>query len=66
MDVALLSMGMSQGQVRQEASVSLMKKSMNQAEKQGAALEKLMASADVQKMEQAAQPHLGGKIDVKL
>ncbi|SFE50841.1 YjfB family protein [Alteribacillus iranensis] len=66
MDIALLSMAMSQGKVQQDTSVALMKKSMDQAEGQGKALEKLMSSADVQKVQQAAQPHLGSRIDLKL
>ncbi|WP_435758057.1 YjfB family protein [Salipaludibacillus sp. CF4.18] len=32
---------------------------------QSEALDKLIDSANVQKMEQATQPHLGGSIDVK-
>ncbi|WP_240374171.1 YjfB family protein [Bacillus piscicola] len=63
MDVALLSMAMSQGQVRQDSSLALMKKTMDQAEGQGEALTKLMATTNVQ---QAAQPHLGANIDLKL
>ncbi|WP_308215237.1 YjfB family protein [Sinobaca sp. H24] len=65
MDIAALSMAMSQGEVKQQASVSMMKKVMGQAGEQSEALKKLMESADVQKIEQAAQPHLGGSIDFK-
>lgn len=66
MDIALLSMALSQGQVQQQASMSVMKKSMDQAEQGAEGLAKMMASADVQAMQQAAQPHLGGNIDLKL
>lgn len=65
MDIAALSMAMSQGEVKQQASVSMMKKVMGQAGEQSEALKKLIESADVQKIEQAAQPHLGGSIDFK-
>ncbi|MGJ9385247.1 YjfB family protein [Salipaludibacillus sp. CF4.18] len=43
----------------------MMKKVMGQAGEQSEALDKLIDSANVQKMEQAAQPHLGGSIAVK-
>ncbi len=65
MDIAALSMAMSQGEVKQQASVSMMKKVMGQAGEQSEVLDKLIDSANVQKMEQLAQPHLGGSIDVK-
>ncbi|RKD76530.1 putative motility protein YjfB-like [Sinobaca qinghaiensis] len=65
MDIAALSMAMSQGEVKQQASVSMMKKVMGQAGEQSEALKKLIESADVQKIKQAAQPHLGGSIDFK-
>ncbi|MCL7746703.1 YjfB family protein [Halalkalibacter alkaliphilus] len=66
MDIALMSMALSQGQVQQQASLSVMKKAMGNAEQQGEALQKLMSSGDVQAIQQAAQPHLGGNIDLKL
>ncbi|WP_280769556.1 YjfB family protein [Salipaludibacillus daqingensis] len=66
MEIPSLSMAMSQAGVNQQASISMMQKSMDQASQQGQALEKLMDSAEVQRMEHAMQPHLGGSIDVKL
>ncbi|MCM3760673.1 YjfB family protein [Alkalihalobacillus oceani] len=66
MDIALLSMAMNQGQIRQEASMAVMKKAMGNAEQQGEALQKLLSSADVAAIQHAAQPHLGGSIDVTL
>ena len=62
MDVALMSMAFSQARVKQDVSIALMKKTMDQ-ETEGAALQKLMESTQV---EQIAQPHLGSHIDVKL
>ncbi|WP_163539829.1 YjfB family protein [Gracilibacillus sp. YIM 98692] len=57
MDVAAMSVIMSQSQVKQQASVSLMDKALNQAEQQ---------SSDMVKMlEASAQPHKGGNIDIK-
>lgn len=57
MDIAALSMVLSQMNVRQDASVSLMKKSMDQAETNGESVVKML--------EQSAQPHLGGTVDLK-
>ncbi|KAF0825137.1 YjfB family protein [Cytobacillus firmus] len=65
MDIALLSMALSQGQVQQQASLSVMKQAMDQAQQGADGLTKMMASADVAALEHAAQPHLGGNIDFK-
>lgn len=66
MDIALLSMAMSQSQVQQKASISVMKKAMDQAESGANGLLKMMDSANVAALQHAAQPHLGGNIDIKL
>ena len=58
MDIAALSMAMSQVNVRQEASVSVMKKSMDQAETNGQEVIKML--------EQSVQPHVGGSIDLNI
>jgi hypothetical protein len=65
MDIALMSMAISQGQVQQQASMSVMKMAMGNAEQQGEALQKLMSAADATAIQHAAQPHLGGNIDLK-
>ena len=57
MDIAALSMALSQMNVRTEANVSIMKKTIDQAETNG---------QDVVKMlEQSVQPHIGGRVDIK-
>jgi hypothetical protein len=66
MDIALLSMALSQGQTQQQASVSVMKKAMGSAEQQGEAIQKMVSTADASAIERAAQPHLGGSVDLKL
>ncbi|WP_068676395.1 YjfB family protein [Oceanobacillus sp. Castelsardo] len=66
MDIALMSMALSQGQVQQQASLSVMKMAMGNAEQKGEAIQKLLSSGDVAAIQRAAQPHLGGNIDVKL
>lgn len=66
MDIALMSMALSQGKVQQQASVSVMKKAMDQAQVGAEGLNKMMASADVAAIQRVAQPHLGTNIDLKL
>ncbi|EGA88996.1 hypothetical protein GPDM_12247 [Planococcus donghaensis MPA1U2] len=57
MDIAALSMALSQASVKTEANVSIMKKTIDQAETNG---------NDVVKMlEQSVQPHIGGKFDIR-
>lgn len=65
MDIALLSMALSQGQVQQQASLSVMKKAMDTAEGNGNFITNMMSTADIQALQHAAQPHLGGSIDLK-
>ena len=57
MDIAALSMALSQMNVRTEANVSIMKKTIDQAETNG---------QDVVKMlEQSVRPHIGSRLDIK-
>lgn len=65
MDIALLSMALSQGQIQQQASLSVMKKSLDQAQQGADGLAKMMASANVEAIQHAAQPYLGGNIDLR-
>lgn len=58
MDIAALSMALSQMNVRQEASVFVMKNSMDQAEVNGDSVVKML--------EQSVQPHIGGSVDLKI
>ena len=44
---------------------SVMKMAMGNEEKQGDAVQKLMSTIDVSAAHNAAQPHLGGNIDLK-
>lgn len=65
MDVAALSMGLSQMKVAQEASVSVLKMSMDNAKVQSADLMKML-EVNTKIMEQSVSPHIGGNIDIKL
>lgn len=58
MDIAALSMGLSQMRIAQEASMSVMKMAMETAELETEDLTKMM--------EQSVVPHLGGSIDISL
>ncbi|MCR8926813.1 YjfB family protein [Priestia megaterium] len=66
MDIALMSMSLNQGKVQQQASLSVMKMAMGNAEQQGKAVKELINSSNVKALQQAAQPYLGGNIDLKL
>ncbi|KMY55501.1 hypothetical protein AC623_17430 [Bacillus sp. FJAT-27231] len=65
MDIAFMSMALSQGQIQQQASMSVMKMVMGEAKQQGEALQRLMGTANATAIQHAAQPHLGGNIDLK-
>ncbi|MCH4827611.1 YjfB family protein [Planococcus halocryophilus] len=57
MDIAALSMAMSQASVKTEASVSVMKKTIDQAETNGQEVVKML--------EQSVRPHVGSSIDFR-
>ena len=59
-------MALSQGQVAQQASMSVMKMAMGNVEQQGEAVQQLLSSNNVTAIQHAAQPHLGGSIDLKI
>lgn len=65
MDTALISMALSQGQVQQQASMSVMKMAMGNAEQQGEGVQKLMSTTDPAVIQHVVEPHLGGNIDVE-
>ncbi len=66
MDIAALSMALSQGKVQQQASISVMQMAKGTAVQQGDAMVDLLNSANVTAIQHAAQPHLGGNIDLKM
>lgn len=66
MDIAAMSMALSQSQVQQQASLSIMNKVMDQAHINADFINKMMSGADVKALQNAAQPHLGGKIDISI
>lgn len=65
MDIAALSMGLSQMKVAQEASMSVMKMAMDSAEAQAIDLTQML-EVSTKMMEQSINPHIGGSIDISL
>ena len=66
MDIARMSMVLSQSQIQQQVSLSLMKKTMEQTKENGDFVSQMLQGASIQSLQHAAQPHLGGNIDLKL
>lgn len=64
MEIAALSIALSQGQVQQQAGISVMKMAMNVAETKGNTIESL-ASETAKAMESSIQPNLGTMIDIQ-
>ena len=65
MDIAALSMGLSQMKVAQQASISVMKIAMDSAKGQAVDMTKML-EANTKMMEQSVNPHLGKNIDISL
>lgn len=65
MDIALLSMALSQSHIQQQVSLSVMKTALDQAETNANGLTKIVDSASVAPLQRLAQPHLGTTIDLK-
>ncbi|MGD6776478.1 YjfB family protein [Sutcliffiella horikoshii] len=65
MDIAVLSIALSQSQVQHQASISVMKKAMGNAEQQGEAVRNLLNSNNASQVPQPMHPHLGRIIDMK-
>jgi len=65
MDIARMSMALSQSQVQQQASLSIMNKVMDTAQVNADFINQMMSSTDVKALQHAAQPHLGGNVDIK-
>ncbi|QQY80070.1 putative motility protein YjfB-like [Keratinibaculum paraultunense] len=65
MDIAALSMNLSQMKVAQEASVSVMKMAMDLAKVQFIDLANML-KVNTQIMEQSVNSHIGKNIDIKI
>lgn len=65
MDIAALSMGLSQMKIAQEISVSVMKMAMDTSEAGITDLLQVL-EANTKAIEQSVNPHIGGSIDISL
>jgi len=65
MDIAALSMGLSQMKVAQEASVSVLKMAMDSMKGQSVDLTQML-EVNTNMMEQSVNPHIGGNIDISI
>ena len=66
MDIAALSMGLSQMKVAQQASISVMKMAMDTAKGQASDLSSLLESSTTKVSDNSLTPHLGRKIDTSV
>ncbi|MCR6109837.1 YjfB family protein [Bacillus sp. A301a_S52] len=66
MDIAALSIGMSQMKVQQQVDVSLLKKVMDTSGQKTEFIDKMLDGAFVKNMEMSVQPHLGSSVDITL
>ncbi|MCR6097430.1 YjfB family protein [Salipaludibacillus agaradhaerens] len=66
MDIAALSIGMSQMKVQQQVDVSLLKKVMDTSGQKTEFIDKMLDGASVKNMEMSVQPHLGSSVDITL
>lgn len=65
MDIAALSMGLSQMKVSQEASVSVLKMAMDSMKGQSFDLTQML-EVNTKMLEQSVNPHVGGNIDISI
>ena len=66
MDIAALSMGLSQMKVAQQASISVMKMAMDTAKGQASDLASMLESSTTKVSDNSLTPHLGRKIDTSV
>ena len=66
MDIAALSMGLSQMKVAQQASISVMKMAMDTAKGQASDLASLLESSTTKVSDNSMTPHLGRNIDTNV
>ncbi|MBU5676678.1 YjfB family protein [Alkaliphilus sp. MSJ-5] len=65
MDIAALSMGLSQMNLYQQASISVIKMAMDTTKVQAVDLTQML-EINTKIMEQSINPHIGGNIDIRL
>ena len=66
MDIAALSMGLSQMKLAQQASISVMKMAMDTAKGQASDLASMLESSTTKLSDNSLTPHLGRNIDTNV
>ena len=66
MDIAAISMGLSQMKVAQQASISVMKMAMDTAKGQASDLASMLESSTTKLSDNSLTPHLGRNIDTSV
>ena len=66
MDIAALSMGLSQMKVAQQASISVMKMAMDTAKEQASDLASMLENSTTKVSDDSLTPHLGRNIDTNV
>ena len=66
MDIAALSMGLSQMKVAQQASISVMKRAMDTAKGQASDLASMLERSTTKVSDNSLTPHLGRNIDTSV
>ena len=66
MDIAALSMGLSQMKVAQQASISVMKMAMDTAKGQASDLASMLENSTTKVSDNSLTPHLGRNIDTNV
>lgn len=64
MDLAAISMGMSQAKVQQDASIAVMKMAMDTSKVNAAGLTEMLSQT--KSMEMSVEPNLGGNLDIRI
>lgn len=65
MDIAAMSTMLNQSSIQQQASLSILKLSMDSAKVQAQNMAEMLQQS-TKAMEMSVNPHLGGKIDIRL
>ncbi|WP_099190182.1 YjfB family protein [Tepidibacter mesophilus] len=65
MDIGAMSIGLSQANLGQQVSLSVMKKVMDTSQQNADMINEMM-NTNVKVMEKSVTPHLGNTIDIKL
>lgn len=65
MDIGAMSIGLSQAQLSQQVSISVMKMAIGSSSQKSNMINELM-NTNVKNMEKSVTPHLGNSIDIEL